>query len=538
MNNATRKLNIAKFLFFATMAAFFVFFLYMGSCESVTIYRAEQARGYGVVTDVQTELVPDSTAPAGVRKVYRWILEPEEAKGSSLLFNIGHHEIEVYFEDELVYSLTGAEGNRIGRNVSSNWCSVYAGPERTGQTVTVVLTPLFEAAMGKTPEFLFGSQYSIVLDVLSGELPLLVLSALSILVGLFMAAVSVYFRYVLKTESSGLIYLSLFSVSLGLWKITDLKSATLLLPEASMAIGYISVGALFLCGPCLLMYFRTLFMKQKEGLITLLSCGSSLICLYVLAMQIFGITEIRQNLVFSHILLIGAILSIPLTALVNWLVHKSWGIHRSWRLLALLFAGIGLDLILYYKNNENGLLSFSILNFIIYTLVVFLQNVQKSTRKAYIDSRTGLGNRARWNELMHSDTPLPEPWGILVIDLNGLKHTNDTRGHEAGDRMIYGLSALLRNTLPRNSVICRWGGDEFAAMLPGISRAQLDQQISNLLSAADRYNAENPDLPVHFALGAALSAEHPGISRTDLFHLADEDMYRSKQHWYRQKQST
>lgn len=40
------------------------------------------------------------------------------------------------------------------------------------------------------------------------------------------------------------------------------------------------------------------------------------------------------------------------------------------------------------------------MSFIVYTLIVFLRNVQESTRKAYTDSRTGLENRGRWNELI------------------------------------------------------------------------------------------------------------------------------------------
>ncbi len=535
MNKHNSPMEIAVFLFSITVAAFLAFFLYMATSEEVTVFRAEQTRGYGTVTDIQTELVSDSAAPLGLRKVYRWVLEPEQVQGSSLLFNIAHHHIEVYFDDVLAYRLIGSETNRIGRNVSSNWCFVYAGPERTGQTVTVVLTPLFEAAMDKEPQFLFGSHYSVVMDVVVGELSLMILSALCILIGLFVVAVSLYFSIILKAENGGLLYLGAFSIALGLWKFTDLKSLTLLFPEYSMAIGYISVGALFLTGLCLLMYFSTLFEKTRAGFILLLSCFSSLICLYTLVMQLLGITEIRQNLVFSHILLITAIASVPLTALLNRIVYKHWGFHRSWRLLTLLFVGIGLDLLLYYENNGNGLMSFSIISFIVYTLIVFLRNVQASTRKAYTDSRTGLENRARWNELMHSDTPLPEPYGILVIDLNGLKRVNDTLGHEAGDRMIDALAGILRNTLPRNSVICRWGGDEFTAILPGTDRQKLDLQAQKLFSAADVYNSENPDLPVHFAVGTALSAEHPGISRTDLFHLADEDMYRSKQLWYAQK---
>lgn len=522
----------AIILFTLTLILFFVFFCYMFTSERVSVFHLEQTHTYDTMTGMQRTIEQDDAAPAGVVKVYRGVLDSQLSQESCLCFNIAHHNIEVYFDDVLVYSLSGSKDNRIGSNVSSNWCSVHVGQDHAGKTVTVVLTPLFESAISKEPEFLLGSHYAIAMDILERELPLLILSSLCILLGLFMVAVSLYFSFVLKTGSNRIIYLGFFSIVSGLWKITDLDCMPLLFPESSMALGYLSVGALFLTGLCLLMYFRTLFANHRQGLLLLLSCAGSLICLYVLTEQVLGITEIRQNLVLSHGLLITTIAAIPLGALFNRIVHKSWGISRSWRLLLLLFGGIVLDLVFYYRNNENGLMSCSIMSFIVYMLIVFLRSVQDSTRKAYTDSRTGLENRTRWNERMNSDIALPEPYAILVIDLNGLKRVNDTLGHDAGDRMIYELSSILRNTLPRNSMICRWGGDEFTVLLTGLSRTKLDQQIDGLFQAAEGYNADHPELPIHFAVGSALSSEHPGISRSELFRLADEDMYRNKQLWY------
>lgn len=537
MKPAGRLSRITVMLFALTLALFALFFAYMGTNERVSVFHLEQTHSYAYLTDFERTLRYDETAPAGVVKLYRSVLAPELSKESCLVFNIAHHNIDVYFEDVLVYHLTGAEGNRIGKNVSSNWCSVHVGQEHGGETVTVVLTPLFEAAVSKEPLFLLGSHYAIAMDVLLGELPLLVLSALCMLLGTFVVAVSLYFSFILKTGTGGIVYLGMFSITIGLWKITDLRCIPLLIPENAMAFGYISVGALFLTGLSLLMYFRTLFVNERQGFLRILSIGGSLLCLYVLASQMFGISEIRQNLVYSHILLIAAIVSIPLAALFNRILYKTWGLHRSWRLLILLFVGIGLDLLFYYLNNGNGLMSFSIMSFIVYTSVVFLRSVQDSTRKAYTDSRTGLENRTRWNELINSDAALPEPYAIMVIDLNGLKQVNDTYGHEAGDRMIYELSSILRNTLPRNSMICRWGGDEFTVLLTDVNRSRLDHYIDSLVVARDAYNSDYPEIPIHFALGAALSSEHPGISRAALFRLADEDMYRNKQLWYAAKQA-
>lgn len=532
MNHSDRQKQIFAVLFSVTILLFFAFFFYMGTAEQVSVYRAEEPRGYQAVTDVQTELISDSAAPIGVRKVYRWVLEPEQVKGSSLLFNIAHHEISVFFDDTLVYRLTGAESNRIGANVSSNWCFVYTGPERVGQTVTVILTPLFEAAMSKNPEFLMGSHWAVLQGEVVSELPVLVLSTLCILIGMIVFLAFLYFRLVEKQETIGLNYLGLFSAMLGVWKLTDLRCVTLLYPQNSMAMGYISVGALFLTGLCLMNYIRTLFVPERQTGMRLLSCCGSLTCLVVLVMQVTGMAEIRQNLTISHVLLIVSILSIPVTAVFNRIVYKDWGLRGSWKLLLLLPAGIMLDLMLYYRNNGNGAISFSIVSFILYTLIIFLSSIQNATRRAYTDSRTGLVNRTRWNELMNTRITEAKAYAILVVDLNGLKRVNDTLGHEAGDQMILALSDILRNSLPGTSVICRWGGDEFTALLSGVNRELLDQHIQMLFAEGERYNLDHPELPVHFAVGAALSSEHPGLSRDLLFRLADEEMYRNKQLWY------
>ena len=133
---------------------------------------------------------------------------------------------------------------------------------------------------------------------------------------------------------------------------------------------------------------------------------------------------------------------------------------------------------------------------------------------------------------MNAPSTTTKQYAILVVDLNGLKRVNDTQGHDAGDQMILALSDILRNSLPRSSVICRWGGDEFTALLTGVSRDLLEQHMQVLYANAESYNQDHPELPVHFAVGTALSAEHPGLSMPQLFHLADEDMYRAKQQWY------
>ena len=263
-----------------------------------------------------------------------------------------------------------------------------------------------------------------------------------------------------------------------------------------------------------------------------LSFISALACLTVLILQLFGIAEIRQNLVLSHILLILSLISVPVTTVLNRIIYKESGLWRTRKVLWLLIMGIAVDLTFYYINNQNGLLSFAIMGLVIYTLIMFLMNIQDSNKKSYTDVHTGLINRTRWSELMNEDTKNTKPYAILMIDMNGLKKINDRWGHAAGDSMIFQLSDILRKTLPSNAGICRWGGDEFVVLLPDMNRERLNLLIGALFSEGEKYNAEHTDIPLHFAVGAALSSEHPGASRQDLFHLADEEMYQNKKEWY------
>lgn len=526
MKRLFRVKGIAANLFYLAVVCFFAFFLYIGAAERVSVELAEPQHGYEIVT-AQEERVEDPAAPTGVRRVYRL-----EAREGTLCFNIAHHEIRLWLEDQKIYTLTGDTGNRIAENVGSNWCSVDFDREDAGKTVTVELTPMFPAAMGKSPDFWFGDHFAMASGVLRQELPSLVLAALSVLLGMFVVGVNVYFHFFTRKKTTATSYLGLFSVSLGLWKLTDLRCMTLLLPEYTLALGYISVGSLFLTGLCLMLHFTTLFFDNRRRIPLFLSGVGAVMCLAVLAMQVFGLVELRQNLIYSHILLIGAIAVVPVAALSNLILHREWGVVRSWRLLILILAGICVDLGLYYRNNANGAISFSVVSFIIYMLVVFFGSIQDASRDAYTDSHTGLVNRTRWNELLRGDIPLPDSYAMLMLDLNGLKRINDTLGHEAGDELILRLSHILRNTLPQTSLICRWGGDEFAVVLPDVNRQQLDNQLRRLRAAVSDYNHSNPELPIHVAIGAVLSTEHPDISNEELFQLADEQMYKNKQAWY------
>jgi len=100
-------------------------------------------------------------------------------------------------------------------------------------------------------------------------------------------------------------------------------------------------------------------------------------------------------------------------------------------------------------------------------------------RKALIDALTGLPNRAAFDQaLSQMRCELPGSWALFVIDIDNLKVTNDTFGHDAGDELIRSIGRRIASAVAPDTVF-RTGGDEFTAILQG------RQFLHDLHAAAD-----------------------------------------------------
>ena len=523
---------VATVMFGAVTLLFFVFFIYMSLCENVSVYQARPFHTMHTVQDYTVETVYDETAPAGVRTVYRWTLESDSHTENCIGFYLVHQYADVYYDDEMMYSLTAAAGNRIGGTISSNWVTVPVYLDDNGKQVTIVLTPLFENMIDFEPEFLVGSHFSIVFSQLKRDFAQPFLSMLCIVLGLLIIAVYLYFMARSHSRPWDMICLGSFSVLLGVWRIADTKSSPLLFAGNPMVLGYITIGALFLCSIPLLMYVSTLFTEGKGRSLVIVSVAGSSVCLVTLLLQVLGVAEFRELLVLSHVMLIFTTCMVPLLRIAERHQRITGVAAKGWKYFLLLGAGVFLDLIFFYITDSSSDVTFTMLGFLLYAIVIFITNTLETTRKAYTDERTGLVNKFRWNELMNDANTLHTVIGVMMLDLNAMKHVNDTMGHEAGDLLIFNFSNILRNTLPSSSVICRWGGDEFTVMIAGASGEQLRANLRAIRTAVDEYNATHGEPYIFYAGGCASSQDHPSLSCRELLAIADGNMYADKQAWY------
>lgn len=538
MQKKSRLERAASISYLCVAVLFLLVFLYMALFENVSVYVARDNRTYTVVNDYTVRNIEDPQAPAGIRREYSWVLDDIGTNDNCLGFYLVHHYAEVYLDDELVYSLMPDEDNKIARGVSSNWALIPIYPRDSGREVRVVITPAYSNVENREIEFAIGSRYSICFNQLKEDLPKLVLSALCIVIGVIIMIAQLVLILRKRTKNWEVFWLSCFSAILGIWKITDTRFSPIMFSGNTMVLGYITIGMIYLSVIPPLFYEREQF-PDREGkslsVEILALCG---VAFAVMLCQLLGVAEFKQTLVVSHALIIIATL-IVLTAILRRRGHADGDQGRKdlFFILFLVF-GVLLDFLIYYIRKNSSNLIFTMLSFLIYTVIVFIRNFADINRRAKTDAQTGFFNRSRWNQLMDEGTFGMEPIGIIMFDLNRLKHINDTMGHAVGDKVILSFSNILRNSIPHSNTICRWGGDEFTVMVTDASAEKIEAYLADIRKATETYNASGEKPEIYYAAGYALSTQFHGVSRRELMQKADEQMYLDKKLWYRENLNT
>ena len=150
------------------------------------------------------------------------------------------------------------------------------------------------------------------------------------------------------------------------------------------------------------------------------------------------------------------------------------------------------------------------------------------------DVLTGVYNRAYFQEsLLKLENEHRDPVSIIMADLNGLKHANDTLGHQAGDNLIRRAAEVLKTNFEELGIVARIGGDEFAILLPEADTQKADEAMlgmQNLIELNNKYYRD-PELSISF--GAATS--RPGLALEKVVSQADNAMYRTKGEYYQRR---
>ena len=117
---------------------------------------------------------------------------------------------------------------------------------------------------------------------------------------------------------------------------------------------------------------------------------------------------------------------------------------------------------------------------------------------------------------------------VLVLDLDGFKQINDTRGHHAGDLLLAEAAHRISGAVRLTDVVARTGGDEFAVLMPQATRV-VALDVATRIAARFREAVDLEGVPAHVttSIGVALYPEH-GREMAALVRNADAAMYTAK----------
>jgi len=163
------------------------------------------------------------------------------------------------------------------------------------------------------------------------------------------------------------------------------------------------------------------------------------------------------------------------------------------------------------------------------------RNASELAESATLDSLTSLWNRRVFAERLGEEVArhlrYGTPVSLLMMDLDGFKKINDAFGHVAGDAVLASVADLLRSTLRTTDLPARYGGDEFAVILPGVVKTDAFAVAEKLRAAVSDLRVElgrNGDVAdVRVSIGVASAAAGKG-DPLDLVEAADRALYQAK----------
>jgi diguanylate cyclase (GGDEF)-like protein len=167
---------------------------------------------------------------------------------------------------------------------------------------------------------------------------------------------------------------------------------------------------------------------------------------------------------------------------------------------------------------------------VLLTLVAILMRINRLQKYAIHDAVTGLRNHRYFQVRLRDELKRSErsgvPTALLLLDLDNFKRVNDRFGHAVGDQVLRQVGQVLERSARASDVVCRYGGEELAVILPETAATDAMMVAERLRKAVEQLG-EPASQPVTISVGVANYPDHASHS-DELISVADAAMYQAK----------
>ncbi|MBO4750212.1 MAG: diguanylate cyclase [Lachnospiraceae bacterium] len=532
---------------YGVAAILFLFlFLYGLLNLRLSVYRQTPMTGYGEITQYETMSVLDPDTPLGEKTVITFELKNVRSDYNTLLFLTSHQAVNVFLDNEQVYSLKVRDVVLLPKSPGNVYNEVVFKEEDNGKLVRIELIPAY-GGLRALPDLMLGNGYQIIKVILFSNFPILLLCGLVVLIGIVQFLITIVALATKHDDDMSVPLLhAVFTVLIGIWKMLD-SDFFALFGKAVPVLSIIPFLMLMFLPLILTKFVRDFARMEKTGAWRIPEVTTLIGISICLALQFFGVADFQETL-WIELVTIGI-------AFVCMYI-SIWSYIRGYKLdhdakaglivttLAMLWTGI--DLYTYFGTAGVTTFPFSMVLFLMFLLFMIGNRMHISKKGmevgmqarqykklAYHDALTGFFNRAAYMDFLTSSDFKPKTSVIVAFDLNNLKKCNDLLGHDKGDIYIKEAAKIIMDCFGERGRCYRLGGDEFGAILIDETEAGCARRVRRMNDRVNRFNLASRDIKMGIASGYAMFDPEEDNDIHATIRRADKMMYEEK---FRMKQ--
>ncbi len=500
--------------------------------------------------DLATKQFP--SIKKGDHVTYSFVMPDYYVDDAVLTIYLDHAAVKIYYDDELVYE----KGSPKSRMLGYGNVSIPLPDDYKGINVRVEIDAIENEGLSSLSQPVINNARTLLHNY-NVDLSLYLVIDIAIVM---LCITIVLLSFIFSRLLPALRHLAYFGMAFFLMGLYELCSYDMLkiFSDSLVFRGYLEYSSLYLGPFFLTLYFYKEFFRHETELIRkiyrVILVLQGVFPVVAFTLHFTDIMHLPEVLTVCHVLLLTNVVTV-LVVLIRRVLRKD-NTHRYmvFGLIILILLSIA-DMVRFnlyirlMREKMHGYVSYLLVGFFLFLIAMiidFFVNQRKRLYKAahaeamaklaLIDMMTNLANRRGCENAFDAIRKNNKIFGIICIDINFLKLTNDKYGHQEGDKLLVDFAGLLTSACEgMECTVGRMGGDEFTVIVPEADNEKLESIIETLNAKRDEINVSRTPMPISFAYGFCLSddAELEGHTGTGdivelVYQIADERMYQNK----------
>ena len=350
MDKKTNKISTISALIAGALICFLIVIL--GTIDNVKTISVRHDNRVVQVENYSCDRVEKEDTPAGVVDIYRFKLSDNLPEGQHLAFYTMHQYTEVYIDNKLIYSVSKSDENTMTSTYGSDWVTLpLSGPDE-GKECVIIITPAYAFVDTNNLEIFIGPAFAIYETTFKGDIIQLILGVVALFMGLLLMIVA-FTNWRKKEVGSNIFCLGIYTILLGLWRITNVRFTPFLDFGKPTLLMYVAFASLMMVVPPLIKSIRSRYKEKTRIVLDILSIIISSVCIVEIILQLFGVIDVRELLWLTNgLIVISGILALGCSIYDKIKYRAAIGETPDKYLIIIIVGGI-LDIILFYVNDRS-----------------------------------------------------------------------------------------------------------------------------------------------------------------------------------------